>query len=282
MIPRVSTRPRYPYPLHLVVFPALRVLLGMPSSPCRDAAPLLAHVRPQPRVLNAHNIPPEAPFVLVVNHYDRPGLGAWWGIMTMFCAISERRTREPRAIRFCMAREWWYPGGLGRLVKQPFTRWFFGQIAKTYGVIRLPPVLDSGLYRGEAVAPIRHAIALTRGSNPQLVGLAIEGHTGPGLALCRPPRGAGLFLLLLTHERLPCLPVGLFEDEQHALTVNFGEPVSLSVPRNLAREERDQAAIRRIMVEIGKLLPQRMWGVYREEITAAKVAAPALQNDTRV
>ena len=87
----------------------------------------------------------------------------------------------------------------------------------------------------------------------------------------RPPPGAGLFLLLLTHDKIPILPAGIFEDDNHALTVRFGAPFPLCVPRALPRDERDAAAARQVMVAIGKLLPERMWGAYQEEIRNAKI-----------
>ncbi len=89
--------------------------------------------------------------------------------------------------------------------------------------------------------------------------------------LCEPPEGAGLFLLMLTHDTVPILPVGLYEDENAdgVLTANFGPPFPLHVPRALPREERDRAAKRAVMVAIGRTLPERMWGVYRENILAA-------------
>ena len=141
--------PRYSYPIHLLVAPAVRVLFGIPSSVSHDAALLLRGAKPAPRLLNIEYIPPVQPFVLTVNHYDRPGLAAWWAAAAIICAIAAHRTVEPRDIHMAMAREWWYPSGFGRFVKQPLTHWFFGQIAKAYGTIRLPPVLGDNQFQGE-------------------------------------------------------------------------------------------------------------------------------------
>ena len=258
---------RYSYAVYRLIVPFLRVLLGIPSSLSRDAALVLESACPKPRVLNAENIPPASPFVLVMNHYDHASLAAWWGACVVLCAVAAQRTQEPRELRLAMAREWWYPGGIGRAIKQPLTHWFFGQVSKAYGMILLPPVLGNNEFRGEGMLPIRHALALTRGEHPQLVGVAPEGRTGENLALCEPPVGTGLFLLMLTHNSIPCLPVGIYEDADadFTLTANFGAPFQLCVPR-LAREERDRVAARQVMVEIGKQLPERMWGAYREEI----------------
>jgi 1-acyl-sn-glycerol-3-phosphate acyltransferase len=165
-----------------------------------------------------------------------------------------------------MTREWWYPGGIGRTLKQPLTRWFFGQLARTYGFVRLPPVVGKDEFRGQGALGIRHALALTRGNAPQLIGIAPEGRTGEKLSLCEPPAGAGLFLLMLTHDVIPCLPVGIYEDAGGALTADFGAPFQLNAPRAGSRDEHDREAARHVMVEIGKLLPERMWGVYGADI----------------
>lgn len=259
-------RPRYWYSLRLLV-PLVAVLWNKPRHVSRDAALLLRGMHPPPRTLDVHLIPPAAPFILTVNHYDRPGLAAWWGIAVVVSAVAAQRTAEPRNIHFAMAREWWYPRGLGKWFKQPFTRWFFGKFSRAYGTIPLPPALESEEFRGQGALAIRRALALTRGEPPVLFGIAPEGRTGPGLTLCRPPRGAGLFLLLLTHDRIPILPAGIYEDDaDHVLTVRFGAPYALGVPRHLPRDERDALAACRVMTEIGKLLPARMWGVYRRAI----------------
>ncbi|MCL4394803.1 MAG: hypothetical protein M1482_08395, partial [Chloroflexi bacterium] len=216
------------------------------------------------------NIPPEGPFVLTVNHYDRPGLGAWWGMSVVACAIAARRTREPRQVHLAMAREWWYPGGIGRAIKQPLTRWLFGHLAKTYGLVTLPPVLNRPEFRGQGAFAIKRALALTLRKPPELIGLAPEGRTGDRLALCRPPAGAGGLVLLLTHQHIPILPAGIFEDDDALLTARFGAPFALTVPRSLSKEERDARAVCQLMVQIGRQLPERMWGAYSEEVRAAQ------------
>ncbi|MBI5650202.1 MAG: hypothetical protein HZC40_07140 [Chloroflexi bacterium] len=254
--------PRYTHSIPRLFIPFTRAILGMRSSITRDGALLLQGAHPPARAHNVENIPRDTPFVLAVNHYDRPGLGAWWGVALMAIAIAKQRAREPREMRFVMAREWWYPRGLGRWIKQPLTRFFFGQIARAYGILTLPPVVAE--YRGHAAPDIRRILAHTRGAIPELIGLAPEGGTGANLALCEPPSGAGLFLLLLTHDTLPILPVGLYEDD--ALIANFGAPFQLCVPRDLSRDQRDRDAVRRVMIAIGRLLPEKMWGMYRQEI----------------
>ncbi len=264
---------RNTYPVFDLLLPALRVVLGLSSSISRDTALMVRGIRPEPRVLRANYIPAETPFVLVMNHYDRPGLGAWWGAAVVLNAIANKRTRAPRDVRLVMTREWWYPGGLGRALKQPITRWFFEHLAKSYGLILLPPVTGRNVYRGEGAIGVRRALALTRANPPQLVGLAPEGRTGEQGSLCKPPRGAGLFLAALSRNEIPFLPAGIFEDEDQILTVQFGEPFRLCISRALPRALQDEQAACETMVQIGSLLPERMWGVYYAE-TKRELEAP--------
>ena len=167
-----------------------------------------------------------------------------------------------------MAREWHYASGFNHWVTQPLSRWLFGQFAKTYGGIGLPPALDLAAYRGQGATTIRHALALIHADPPALIAVSPEGNTGPNCGLCQPPHGAGLMLTLLTHDTIPFLPVGIFEDDDQVINVNFGAPFKINVSRRLSKEERDCEAARQVMIQIGKLLPERMWGIYRQDIQA--------------
>ena len=265
---------QYHYSFRLLL-PFLRVLQGKPSVLSRDAELLLCGADPAPCVLNAQNIPSDSSFLVVFNHYDRPGLGAWWGIAPFVVAIASHRTREPRQVHVMLAREWYIPNGFDHQVKQPLTRWFFGKFAKTYDCIGLPPALDLPEFRGQGATAIRRALALTHANPPELLAVSPEGNTGNDLGLCHPPHGAGLMLLLLAYETIPFLPVGIFQDENERVHVNFGKPFTLNMPQHLSKEERDRQATHRAMVSIGRLLPERMQGVYRQDIQAELVSGIA-------
>jgi hypothetical protein len=260
-----SSQPHYHHSVRMLI-PFLSAVLGIPGSLYRDCTMLIQDAQPTPRALNPQNIPPESPFILAMNHYDRPGLGAWWGGAMLVATIAKHRT-DPGELHPVMAREWWYPNGWERKIKQPLTRWAFGQIAKAYEMATLPPVNEE--YKGTGGVAVRRALALTRGDQPKLVVIAPEGFTGANCTLGRPPDGAGLFLSMLSHATIPFLPAANFEDEDNVLTVNFGKPFLLDVPRALTREQRDREASRQVMVEIGKLLPEKLWGEYAKDIRCA-------------
>jgi hypothetical protein len=283
------TRPRFknvPLALTTLLWDLTR---GAPAPLVAVERRLFSGMTPPPRVSSDEFIPTDSPFIAIFNHYESESAASWWGPFLMTGVIAERRTHarrlencpgrvgegvqriEPRGdatrIRWLMAREWWYPRGFGRHFKQPLTRLFFERLARVYGFVRVPPVLNGDLTRGEGVAGVRQALALTRGDDPALVGLAPEGNTGPGGALREPPSGAGLFLLHLTHEKIPLLPIGWYDDEEGDLTIRFGEPFHLHLPKMNDRRARDRAAATQAMTAIGRLLPRRLWGAYREEIS---------------
>ena len=285
------TRPRYKNVPRVLVSVFWDLALGAPAPLNHIERILFAGMTPAPEVTGSRFIPPDSPFVAIFNHYESARAAAWWGPLLMTSVIAEHRRRatgqgelpslkpigesetgvgaDPTRIRWLMASEWWYPSGFGRLVKQPLTRFLFGRLAKVYGFVRVPPVLDGDSTRGEGVAGVRRALALTHGEHPALVGLAPEGNTGPGGALREPPSGVGLFLLHLTHENIPLLPISWYENERGLLTINIGAPFHLIVPRMKDRHARDRAAAKLAMTAIGRLLPQRLWGAYREEIEAS-------------
>lgn len=269
------SRPHYRHSLRML-FPFLSALLGRPASLSRTCALLIQDAPIPPRVLNTQNIPATGDLILALNHYDRPGMGMWWSGALAVATIAHYRT-DPREFHPVMVREWWYPpGGFGRMVKQPLTRWAFRQFAKAYKIALLPPALDE--YKGTGGIDVRRVLALTRGDKPELVAMAPEGYAGKNGTLKHPPDGAGLFLLLLSHDTIPFLPVGIFEDDENHLTANFGAPFMLCVPRTLARAERDREAARQAMVQIGMLLPEKLWGAYREDIKNSIAKTPRHQD----
>jgi hypothetical protein len=90
-----------------------------------------------------------------------------------------------------------------------------------------------------------------------------------------------LFLELLAHNQIPLLPVGFFQDDENAMVANFGKPFKLNVARHLTREQRDGEASRQAMVEIGKLLPEKMWGEYTEDIRRTRESVKS-QNEKSI
>lgn len=216
---------------------------------------------PPPRVLGTQHIPAAAPFLLVFNHFETARVAAWWAPLLAAHVIAAQRVASSRELHFVMTREWWYPGGWGRYVKQPLVQWIIARLARIYDFVTVPPILDAVSTRGEGAVSVRRAVAMTRGEAPALLAIAPEGRSGRNGALCEPPRGAGIFLLWLTHEQIPLLPLGIYQ-ENATLTLQFGAPFMLHDSRARDRLERDRAAVICVMQAIAVLLPEALHGMY--------------------
>jgi hypothetical protein len=248
---RVYRFPRLPFLRWLPYF-----LLGRPRSFARDSRVTIDGNPPPPCLRGLEHLPPEAHFILVMNHYERDGLPIHFCAMAISMAVAERRPRSPE-IRWAITSEW-YGRHIGPLpIPVWFIRWVFRRISRLYGLIVMPRAAERT--RGRAAAIRRLAQNVRAGESVALVPEAL----GKGTLIEAMP-GSGLALLALSRGRLPIVPVGLWEDDA-TLMVSFGEPFTLNVgSRN--RDEQDRQARERVMVAIGRLLPERYWGFYAPAI----------------
>ncbi len=246
------------------------VLRGRSRSFAADAARLLRILRPQPQVEHADLIPLEGAFVVVLNHYCRRGLGAWWGVFLIGQVIARRRT-ESGQVSWIMTSGWTYRDPIRSQLVTPLTRWLFRRIARSYGFVSMPPKHPALLQVEERAQAVRRALSLAHGG--AMIGLAPEGRDSSDGSLIDPPAGVGRFLLLLAKAGLPILPVGVAE-KNGTLTASFGEPFTLRVQPGLEKRQQDRRAGETVMVAIGKLLPSELWGVYRQQVSTEYPLAP--------
>jgi 1-acyl-sn-glycerol-3-phosphate acyltransferase len=251
-----SHRPKYEFPrLPLSGF-AFDLLLARRRSFARDSLTIMA-ANPYPRRLEGlDNVPEAGTFVLVMNHYNRPGLHVYHCAMAVSAALSQRRPHEPE-VRWTFISEH-YGRRIGPVpIPLWLIRWVFRRVARVYDLVVLPRREELVLARAAALR--RFARALT--ASP--VGLTPEG-SGSG-RLVEPPSGSGLFLTALCRRSYGLLPVAVWE-ENNTLVIRFGEPFRLSLPEELTREERDRQACEQVMVAIGRHLPKEYWGAYEPAI----------------
>jgi 1-acyl-sn-glycerol-3-phosphate acyltransferase len=243
------------------------VLRGRTRNLAADVEATLMAARPQPHALNDQHIPPEGAFVLVANHYERPGLKVFWGGMLASHAVAQRRTSQ-KSLRWLMTSEW-YNFRLGPLPVPVWAlRWLFRRLARVYGLVIVPRAPERGVGRAAALRTILNVVR----DRQEAIGLYPEAR-GTG-RLIEPMPTVGSFLLSLSSRGIPLLPVGIFEEEGR-LIASFGPLFSIQVSRSAAKEERGRLASEQVMVAIGRLLPRDLWGVYGptiEEVLAQERA----------
>jgi hypothetical protein len=221
-----------------------------PRSFRRDARLLVDRLSPPLRVDGAFPNVERGSWLVVVNHYTRPGFRAWWITMAISATL-------PREVGWVTTSTLTFPDRLRASTITPASRWFLRHVAKLYGFVAMPPMPPRPFEVQARAAAVRRA--LRRAAEPDaLLGLAPEGGDMPGGVLTPPPSGSGRFLSHLARHGLRFLPVGAFEDERR-LCLHFGTPFDL--PRRLP-EPLDESASYVVMSAIAACLPERLRGTY--------------------
>ena len=247
--------PPYRITLPLVLRGTAAIAWGRHRSLAHDALTVLAQMPELPRVRGADLIPEDGRFVVVANHYERPGLWMGWSALLISHVVQTRTSLETHWIAI---QEWEAFSLWGIDIPRWLIRSVFERAFSTYGIIAMPP--------SDAPAAARAAAMRTstgearRGS---ILGLMPEGTVGATPELLHAREGAGLFLLLLAATGIRILPVGLYE-ERGRLVAHFGDAFPLHLPPGVPKDERDSWSRDRVMRAIRDLLPEPLWGAYRD------------------
>ena len=262
-----SLSPHYSYPPKLVLSVATSMLWGRERIFSADARQLLSAVVPKPCVENAHLIPREEPFIVVTNHYYRPGYPVWFGVALITATIAQARHSSSEVV-WLMTNRWTYPDPLRSRLVTPLTHLFFTRLARIYGFVSTPPMPPQPQYMEEGARSVRLVLSLLDPPTNEakaIIGIAPEGRDSPDGSLIEPPPGTGRLLLHMARHGLSVLPVGVAEIDR-VLTARFGPPFALGSWPELNKKEQDRWASAQVMTAIGMQLPPALWGAFRAQI----------------
>jgi hypothetical protein len=228
-------------------------LLGSRRSFASDSVAMVAKLRPPLHVEGRIPDLSGAAWLVIVNHYFRPGFRAWWIPLSISSVIQSE-------IHWTMTSTW-------RFEDQPTLRWlspvlmkFFHRIAAVYGFTNMPPMppsIEETEQRAHAVRQVlRHVV-----TNPEaIIGMAPEGHDSPDGGLIVPPSGVGRFVCHLAKHEMRLLPTGVYESVGR-LCLHVGSPLELPLLHG-APEERDREMSDLLMHAIAECLPENLRGAY--------------------
>ena len=249
--------PSYPVPWELLFHISIALVFDQRRSFGEDARSSVAKLNPRLQIFGEENIPPTGPCLVTMNHYSRPGFGAWWMALAVSAAL-------PYEVLWTVTAAWTYHDRLRAQVVTPLTRWLFLRIARVYGFINMPPMPPDPSETMRRAQAVRAVIAYVRKVDRAVIGMAPEGMDFPVGKLGLPPAGAGRFMLHLSNYGMVILPVGVFETDEH-LCIQFGPRYHLEVAFDLTNHERDRMASWIVMNHIARLLPANLRGQYDED-----------------
>lgn len=221
-----------------------------PRSFRSDAQHLLARLTPPLRIEGQAPDLAGSAWLVVVNHYTRPGFRAWWIPMAISASL-------PREVHWVVTSTLTFQDRWRSNTVTPASRWFLRHVAHLYGFVAMPPMPPRPFEVVQRAQAVRQALRLA-GQPQAVLGLAPEGGDMPGGVLSPPPPGSGRFVWHLARRGLRLLPVGAFEADGR-LCLHFGSASDL--PPDLPEPIESNAADF-VMASIAVCLPAHLRGCY--------------------
>jgi hypothetical protein len=224
-------------------------ILRRPRSFRADALTCISLLTSPPDIKNPENIPAVGPWLLVTNHYSRPGFPAWWIALGISAAV-------PDEIHWLMTAAWTHLGPLA-----PITQWLFPHFAKVYNFTTTPPMPPTPWEMEARAHAVRRVLRYARTTPSPVIGIAPEGRDNLNGELGKPPSGVGRFIEKLMPHCQRIVPSGVYENKEK-LCINFGQAFQLETHTDFSVEQRDLIASEQVMRAIAQQLPSRMRGAY--------------------
>ncbi len=248
----------------------LDLLRGNPRSLAADCRAMVARMRPVPRVVGVRNIPQRGPFVLVANHFEGRGFWIGWTAALLTHAVARARStgRMPNArgdqLHWLVVADTGRSGvrGWKKLIRG--TGWALRRAAHVWGLVPLPRPDAPVMRRAMALRRLVRLASPPPAGAGEPAAFFPEGE-GDGFAgLRRAPDATGDLLALLGRRGVPAVPAAVWLEEGR-LTARIGEAW---LPIAAGGQGTEEA-----MARIGVMLPESMWGAYRDAIARRRESA---------
>ena len=217
-----------------------------------DVREMLRGIEPRPRVKGIEHMPLDGPCIVVMNHYERPGLRVWWCAALVSAALAARRGGEP-PVRWLITDRFEGFRFAGLPMPDRLMAWLLDKIGGAYGLLLVARPEGEAQSRS---ALLRAARATLR--EGAVLGITPEAASGSGPQLASAWPGSGAALSWLSSGSTPLVPVAVRDDEDGALLATFGAPFTLG-------QASDEEGARAVMDAVAALLPPELRGPYGGE-----------------
>ena len=239
------------YPSYPSIIPAvLRVILTRmchrKKSLRADALRLTSRITPPVIVEGTENIPASGGYVLVVNHYARPGFSTAWIAFSLAASI-------PTEITYIMSEAWAFTGNPLGFLLRPLMKFVLACINEVYGFLPMPSMVEGFSDPRSRAAAVRRVIEFGRAHPSAVIGLAPEGQDSPEQGIGLAPSGGGKFILHLNRMGFKILPV-VVQERSGKLITRFGQVFNIALEPDLPSFAIDEFVRRSIRDQLLALL----------------------------
>jgi len=232
------TFPRYPSIISTGLAVIAARILGHKRSLHTDALRLTGRITPPVIAKGVENIPTSGGYLIVINHYVRPGYNTAWNALALAAII-------PEEITYIMSEEWAFTGNPFGFLMRPLMRSFLASISWVYGFLSMPSMVKGLSTPLSRAAAVRRVIKFVRAHPNAIIGLSPEGQDSPRNDVGLAPAGGGKFMLQLNRMGLPLLPVVVVENPGQ-LTVKFSQVFDVTVEADTPPEKVDESVRRAV------------------------------------
>ncbi|MGC4108312.1 MAG: hypothetical protein QM753_18480 [Thermomicrobiales bacterium] len=241
-----------------------------------DAANQIDGLAKQPVIIGVENLPASGPVAFLPNHYERKD-AVWvgWGAMALTTAIFRHREPANLGNMHWVMTDTWADCYIGPFHVDPrYLGWVLKGFGDIYGIIRMPAhdLPNHDQQRGRSAAALLDIFDVLKKGDC----VALHPEAGGFETLIQPPRGAGRVIAVLDRRKIPLVPVGVYEEDDH-LVINIGQPFEPGTFDGL----NDRQSADKAMLTIAALVPEQTRGVYAgrldgSEPEAADTAPPVV------